>query len=73
MGLWIRFRYWIPKVSAIVNGILTAAWGAGFGLLVNAMHETILVPCTKAQWGNDRGILVCTLYKALLAAGGFGV
>ncbi|VUC25713.1 unnamed protein product [Clonostachys rosea] len=73
MGLWIFFRSWIPKVSATVNGILAATWAAGYGLLIDAMKSTITTPCSVAYWGDNRGILVCSLYKALLAAGAVGL
>ncbi|KAF4337935.1 hypothetical protein FBEOM_8190 [Fusarium beomiforme] len=73
MGIWIVLRSPVPKTSAVVNAVLAALWAAGYGLLINAMEPTILIPCTMRRWGNDRGILVCGLYKTLLAAGGTGL
>jgi hypothetical protein len=73
MGLWIFFRSWIPKISATVNGILAATWAAGYGLLIDAMKSTIATPCSVAYWGDNRGILICSLYKTLLAAGAVGL
>ncbi|KAK2135908.1 hypothetical protein NOF04DRAFT_1000050 [Fusarium oxysporum II5] len=73
MGIWIVLRSPVPKTSAVVNTVLVALWTIGYGLLINAIEPTILIPCTKRRWGNDRGILVCGLYKTLLAAGGTGL
>ncbi|EGU84445.1 hypothetical protein FOXB_05038 [Fusarium oxysporum f. sp. conglutinans Fo5176] len=73
MGIWIVLRSPVPKTSAFVNAVLAALWATGYGLLINAIEPTILIPCTKRRWGNDRGILVCGLYKTLLAVGGTGL
>ncbi|KAM5342200.1 hypothetical protein ACJ41O_015231 [Fusarium nematophilum] len=73
MGLWIVFRSPVPKTSAVVNTVLAALWAAGYGLLIDAIEPTIMMPCTARRWGNGRGILVCSLYKTLLAAGGTGL
>ncbi|KAJ4125633.1 hypothetical protein NW765_001407 [Fusarium oxysporum] len=73
MGIWIVLRSPVPKTSAFVNAVLAALWVTGYGLLINAIEPTILIPCTKRRWGNNRGILVCGLYKTLLAAGGTGL
>lgn len=73
MGIWIVLRSPVPKTSAFVNAVLAALWATAYGLLINAIEPTILIPCTKRRWGNDRGILVCGLYKTLLAAGGTGL
>ncbi|KAF2809950.1 uncharacterized protein BDZ99DRAFT_366628, partial [Mytilinidion resinicola] len=69
--------YCCHKLSALFNGAInlaaSALWVAGFGLLANAMNETILDACTHALWGNSTGINICRLYKLLFAASLFGV
>ncbi|KAF2499297.1 hypothetical protein BU16DRAFT_535668 [Lophium mytilinum] len=64
-------------LSAVFNGainlVASALWIAGFGLLADAMNETILDACTHALWGNSTGINICRLYKLLFAASLFGV
>ncbi|KAH7169637.1 uncharacterized protein B0J16DRAFT_393561 [Fusarium flagelliforme] len=67
IGLWITIRSPVPKTSAVVNTVLAALWVVGYGLLVDAIKPTILMPCTVRRWGNERGSLVCSLYKTLLS------
>jgi hypothetical protein len=69
--------YCCHKLSALANGAInllaSALWIAGFGLLADAMNETILDACTPALWGSDTGIKICRLYKLLFVASLLGV
>lgn len=69
--------HWRHKLSALFNGginvVSSVLWAVGFGLLADAMKETILDACTPAFWGNSTGIMVCRLYKLLFAASLFEV
>ncbi|KAF2177222.1 hypothetical protein K469DRAFT_644711, partial [Zopfia rhizophila CBS 207.26] len=60
------------RLPAVLNGgtniVASALWVGGFGLLADAMKETILDACTPVWWGNDTGITICRLYKLLFAA-----
>jgi hypothetical protein len=50
----------------IVDGILSLFWALAFGALARAMGKTALERCDVYNWGNDDGIRVCHMYKALL-------
>ncbi|SPN99252.1 uncharacterized protein DNG_02289 [Cephalotrichum gorgonifer] len=71
--LWGRFRGPVPLVSVLVSCTLSILWAAGFGLLVDAMKDDVMTPCTVAYWGDGHGILICSLYKTLFVAAGVGV
>ena len=73
MGLWLRFRPPAPLTTTIVNAILFSLWTTGFGFLVDSTKATIPVPCNTANWGDSRGIQVCSLYKTLLVGTIFGL
>ena len=54
-----------PTVNLVINAALSVFWATGFGLLAWAMSGTLVHRCNIANWGNDAGIMVCRLYKAL--------
>jgi hypothetical protein len=54
-----------PTVNLAINALLSIFWATGFGLLAWAMSGTLVHRCDAANWGNDAGIMVCRLYKAL--------
>jgi len=70
---WSLFRGPIPQVCWPVSALLTGTWAGGFGTLVEALRDNITVPCTTVYWGNDQGIMVCTLYKTLFVGAGVGL
>jgi hypothetical protein len=68
---------WRHRLSALLNGainfVASALWIAGFGLLADAMSETIFDACVPALWGNQTGLKICRLYKLLFAASLLGM
>jgi hypothetical protein len=54
-----------PTVNLAINAMLSVFWATGFGLLTWAMSGTLVHKCNATNWGNDAGVMVCRLYKAL--------
>lgn len=50
-----------------VNIPLFLLWLIGLGLLTWGIYGTLSHSCTKVNWGNDDGIMVCQQYKALFS------
>ncbi|OCK78144.1 hypothetical protein K432DRAFT_357315 [Lepidopterella palustris CBS 459.81] len=65
------------RLSALLDGgvniVVSMLWVVGFGLLSEAMGESILETCTWGNWGYRGGVRICKLYKLLFAASLFGV
>ncbi|KAI9681562.1 MAG: hypothetical protein M1829_000759 [Trizodia sp. TS-e1964] len=57
----------------VLNGILTAIWIASFSLLTWATSSTLSHKCNSDNWGNEDGIMICRMYKALFAFAAVGL
>lgn len=55
-----------------INIPLFLLWLIGLGLLTWGIYGTLSHSCTKVNWGNDDGIMVCQQYKALFSFVVFG-
>ncbi|KAH7018690.1 hypothetical protein B0J12DRAFT_415604 [Macrophomina phaseolina] len=56
-----------PRLNLALNSILLVIWTLGFGLLSWWASGTLGHFCTRANWRDDDGIMVCRIYKALFA------
>ncbi|KAK2761760.1 hypothetical protein FQN54_001588 [Arachnomyces sp. PD_36] len=54
-----------PLVSLVNNSILLVLWIASISLLSVSMKGTLYHSCSVENWGNDTGMMVCRIYKAL--------
>ncbi|KAG8532710.1 uncharacterized protein KY384_002587 [Bacidia gigantensis] len=56
-----------PASHLISNAILTVCWLVSLALLTWNLSWTLGHRCGPINWGNNAGIMVCRLYKALTA------
>lgn len=56
----------------LLNIPLLLVWIVGLGLLSWGIYGTLSHSCTKINWGNDDGIMICQEYKALFSFVVFG-
>src|SRR5947209_9609428 len=56
-----------PRINLFINIPLLILWVVGMGLLGWNMAGTLLHACSITNWGNDTGIMICNIYKALFA------
>lgn len=61
-----------PLFNLILNVPLLILWTVGLALLGWNIYGTLAHSCTKVNWGNDDGIMICQEYKALFAFVVFG-
>ncbi|KAI9890487.1 MAG: hypothetical protein M1814_003971 [Vezdaea aestivalis] len=50
-----------------LNIVLFIIWVVAFGIFAWATNGTINAACTTEYWGNDTGVGVCRLYKAVFS------
>lgn len=77
--IWLLFTLLIhccgrlsPIFNMLLNIPLFIVWLCGSGLLAWGIYGTLSHSCTKVNWGNDDGIMVCQEYKALFSFAVFG-
>ncbi|KAI5817792.1 hypothetical protein BZA77DRAFT_26048 [Pyronema omphalodes] len=56
-----------PMYLIILDSLLLILWSVGLGLLIRALGRSLNASCTILLWGNDSGVQVCQLFKALVA------
>lgn len=61
-----------PFFNMLLNIPLLILWICGLGLLGWGIYGTLTHSCTKANWGNDDGVMICQEYKVLFAFVVFG-
>lgn len=77
--IWLLFTLLIhccgrlsPIFNILLNIPLFLLWLVGAGLLAWGIYGTLSHSCTKVNWGNDDGIMICQEYKALFSFVVFG-
>ena len=56
-----------PLFNIIISVPILLLWTIGFALLVWNMYGTLSHSCSKTNWANDDGMMVCRIYKAFFA------
>lgn len=56
-----------PLFNMIVSIPILLMWTIGFGLIVYNMYGTLAHTCSKTNWANDDGMMVCRVYKTFFA------
>ncbi len=51
----------------IVSVLVLLLWTIGFALLAWNMYGTLSHSCSKTNWANDDGMMVCRIYKAFFS------
>lgn len=51
----------------VVSIPILIMWTIGFGLIVYNMYGTLANTCSKTNWANDDGMMVCRVYKTFFA------
>jgi hypothetical protein len=62
-----------PFVNLCLNGLLLALWASGFAFLWYWTRKTLSDVCSAKTWGDDTGVMVCRMYKALFAFAALGL
>lgn len=56
-----------PRLSLLLNIPLLTLWCLSFALLAWNMSGTLTHVCSAANWGNNDGVMICRMYKALFS------
>ena len=62
-----------PRLNLVINGSLSIIWAVSFALLTWNMSGTLAGQCNTENWGEETGIMICRIYKALFAFSLFGL
>ncbi|KAK5321261.1 hypothetical protein LTR93_006504 [Exophiala xenobiotica] len=61
-----------PLVNLFSNVLILLVWTVGLALLTYNMYGALGHSCSRSNWANDDGMMVCRTYKALYSFGVFG-
>jgi hypothetical protein len=56
-----------PLLNMIVGGTVLVIWTIGCALLIWNMYGALGHSCSKTNWANDDGMMICRIYKALFS------
>ncbi|KIW14712.1 hypothetical protein PV08_07496 [Exophiala spinifera] len=71
-SLVYAFAFLNPLLNLISNSSILLVWTVGIALLTYNMYGTLGHSCSRANWANDDGMMICRTYKAFYSFNIFG-
>ncbi|KAL6249139.1 hypothetical protein RBB50_004202 [Rhinocladiella similis] len=71
-SLIYAFAFLNPLLNLISNSSILLVWTVGIALLTYNMYGTLGHSCSRTNWANNDGMMICRTYKAFYSFNIFG-